>query len=401
MQNLWLAFLGAELLLPSSLMLPLFAGAFHAIFSAAAIANIPTGLPALIVALAAVLLVMIAFQKLFLFLACWWVMILACPQRTMRECTVGLFAIEPMTPPSTETFPMWWRWLHFGFLLTGLLLMGVLGEAYNPKIFVGDWSWTGLFLCKGFCMLTVPETVKLAMDFKESPDALALLITSPARWPKISMVGLLIRTILTFSLTAEVKEQSMLMRDPLVELLLLLMCDPLVDPKLWNSFIFGLSFFGAWLFPWMAAFVATFQSFDVDQDGNFFELFLDQLMPNDANVTPLSIHRHHSLNIVRESNICYCDMTRVPSSPAGHIVMEATNLIAARRGRTDTLVDLLRSHHPGMTMEQVLGPRGYARVKITMENEDAVKATIKDIARARGVRTTIKVVERVFYSPRD
>lgn len=87
--------------------------------------------------------------------------------------------------------------------------------------------------------------------------------------------------------------------------------------------------------------------------------------------------------------------------PLGHVVLEATNIIAARKGRIDSFLTILQAAHPEKLIEEVLGPRNYARVKIRMDDGVSIKETIKDIARARGKRTTIKTVERVFYSPRD
>jgi hypothetical protein len=396
--DLWQIFLVAELLLPSHFMGPLLATCVQAVFAGMHLAQEThiwnTFMTFMITGISFV--VMIAFQKLHLNLACWLAMIMACPQPTMWHCRIGFFAIEckPVSeewePIAHHVFPLWWQWVHGCFLLMGLGLPSCIyfnGESHPEYYESSEWSWTGLFLCKGASLYCTDSGIQLVMDFKTSPRAIALLIAAPARWTKTSIAGLLTSVILTFTLPIEDKE-LWLTESSFREVL---------SMELLDNIILGLSFCGAWLAPWIASCVAAFLSSDAGFDGAFIDKFLDQLMP--TTVTPLrrpcgaSLHSQHS----SETPLQF------PGHlvPSGHLVLEATNIIAARRGQRDTLFDILRAEHPGVTMEQVLGPRSYARVKIGMDDENIVKEAIKSIARARGVRTTIKTVERVFYSPRD
>lgn len=390
--DLGLIFLVAELLLPSHFMLPLVAACVHAVLGGASLAQQPPRIWLFVIQSGMCFAAMVAFQKLHLFFMCWLAIILACPQQPMQHCRIGLFAIENGPRLMHHEFPMWWRWAHGGFFLLGLFSLKCSDEEYTPKVFVGDWSWTGLFLCKSTCLLCTDRTFQLAKDFKMSPTAIALLIAAPARWTKTSMAGLLTAVILTFFLPKKVKILWLKNTD------LWPAADGLdEDASLWtaadwmeflDSGILGFSFLGAWLAPWIASFVAALGSSGTGFDEDLFNLFLDQLMP--TIVTPIGgLCSSPSLSL------------EFPLVPSGHLVLEATNLIAARRYRTDSLFDILQAELPRVTMEQVPGPRAYARVKISMESEDIVKAKIKMIARARGVRTTIKTVERIFYSPRD
>lgn len=87
--------------------------------------------------------------------------------------------------------------------------------------------------------------------------------------------------------------------------------------------------------------------------------------------------------------------------PMGHVVLEVDQIINARAGRNETLCNLIAGKCPRMEVSQPEGVRHYARVKVQIADETIVRAVIKQIARERGKRTNIKVVERAFYSPRD
>lgn len=161
-----------------------------------------------------------------------------------------------------------------------------------------------------------------------------------------------------------------------------------------KSSIPGLSVFCAWLVPWTAA---ALRSFATEANGDFIQGFCNKLMPDTSNqmhIEPHSATFSLSAASPQTEGVRFLEF----------IVLEATNIIAALPGRTDSLLELLRLELPGMYMEPCDGPRSYARVKINMvnmEEEEVAKQTIKRIARARGVRTTIKTIECIFYSPRD
>jgi len=88
--------------------------------------------------------------------------------------------------------------------------------------------------------------------------------------------------------------------------------------------------------------------------------------------------------------------------PAGHVVLEANNLIKPGPGQ-DTLASLIQARFPNIRIEACDGDRGYARVRVALEVEEVVKAIIKGIARELRKKTNVREVPgtRCFYSPRD
>lgn len=94
---------------------------------------------------------------------------------------------------------------------------------------------------------------------------------------------------------------------------------------------------------------------------------------------------------------------RAPA-PRGHVVIEVDRIINRRPGQEETLFSSLSarlSPYLGSQVEEEQGERSYARVRIQMEYENAVREEIKKIGHERGKRVNIKTVSRVFESPRD
>eukprot|EP00427_Karlodinium_veneficum_P004524 CAMPEP_0169165826 /NCGR_PEP_ID=MMETSP1015-20121227/59625_1 /TAXON_ID=342587 /ORGANISM="Karlodinium micrum, Strain CCMP2283" /LENGTH=314 /DNA_ID=CAMNT_0009238455 /DNA_START=216 /DNA_END=1160 /DNA_ORIENTATION=- len=87
--------------------------------------------------------------------------------------------------------------------------------------------------------------------------------------------------------------------------------------------------------------------------------------------------------------------------PRGHVILEVDQIINARAGRNETLCNLIAERCPRIEISEPEGVRAYARVKLPIADESIVRAVIKQIARERGKRTNIKLVEQQFYSPRD
>jgi len=87
----------------------------------------------------------------------------------------------------------------------------------------------------------------------------------------------------------------------------------------------------------------------------------------------------------------------------GHVVLEVDHIINRRPGQEETLCTLLRTRlvHLANQIEQEDGPRSYARVRVPMEQEDVVRAEIKQIGHEHRKRVNIKTISRVFESPRD
>lgn len=89
--------------------------------------------------------------------------------------------------------------------------------------------------------------------------------------------------------------------------------------------------------------------------------------------------------------------------PSGSVVIEVNNIIKPRQPQVETLVGLLRVRCPGFNVEDVEGERSYARARISLADEDVIRAVIKAIGRERRRRVNIVEVSgtRVFLSPRD
>jgi len=89
--------------------------------------------------------------------------------------------------------------------------------------------------------------------------------------------------------------------------------------------------------------------------------------------------------------------------PSGHVVLEVNNIIKPRQPQVETLVGLLRERCPGFNVGEVEGERSFARARISLADEDVIRAVIKAIGRQRRRRVNITEVSgtRVFLSPRD
>jgi hypothetical protein len=94
----------------------------------------------------------------------------------------------------------------------------------------------------------------------------------------------------------------------------------------------------------------------------------------------------------------YVEDEMVNANPSGYTVIEVSHLIKPGKG---TVVGLLQQRAPWINAEPFIGKRSFARVRVTVAQEAAACAAIKDFARDSGVRADIKVVERRFDSPRD
>lgn len=222
------------------------------------------------------------------------------------------------------------------------------------------------------------------MDMKESLDTIPLLISAPARWTKSAIAGLSISLILSFFLPVDENWVNKLMPIDGVDVVMFM-----------KSATLGLSILGAWVASWIAASVAAAHQYCASEvDDEYIELLFDNLKPEINNPIRIVLH---SATFELSTSLLQTPRLR----PLGWVVLEATNIIAAQAGRTDSLLGLLSAALPETATQSVDGRRSYARVKINMEDEENVKDTIKRIARARGVRTTVKTIERVFESPRD
>mmetsp|Transcript_45086 Transcript_45086/g.89346 ORF Transcript_45086/g.89346 Transcript_45086/m.89346 type:complete len:104 (-) Transcript_45086:70-381(-) len=89
------------------------------------------------------------------------------------------------------------------------------------------------------------------------------------------------------------------------------------------------------------------------------------------------------------------------TAPIGHVVLEASHLIKSTAD--ETLASLIQARCPQLLVEEYMGERSYARIRVTLEAEDAVRDIIKTIARERGKKPHVREVRgtRQYYSPRD
>eukprot|EP00928_Gymnodinium_smaydae_P025338 TRINITY_DN20218_c0_g1_i1.p1 TRINITY_DN20218_c0_g1~~TRINITY_DN20218_c0_g1_i1.p1 ORF type:complete len:564 (+),score=41.52 TRINITY_DN20218_c0_g1_i1:213-1694(+) len=87
--------------------------------------------------------------------------------------------------------------------------------------------------------------------------------------------------------------------------------------------------------------------------------------------------------------------------PQGYVILEADRIVCTRSGREETLCSLIRERCPNMNVVQPDGDRPYARVRVSLADEAVVRAVIKALARERGKRSNVRVIERRFDSPRD
>jgi hypothetical protein len=90
--------------------------------------------------------------------------------------------------------------------------------------------------------------------------------------------------------------------------------------------------------------------------------------------------------------------------PQGHVILEVDKIVCPRRAEKygETLVALMRRHSSDITVSQSpQGPRAYARCRVSLADENVARAIIKAIAREKGKRTNIKVIESHVESPRD
>jgi len=108
----------------------------------------------------------------------------------------------------------------------------------------------------------------------------------------------------------------------------------------------------------------------------------------------------------RQFAVAIPEALRVPVV-RGHAVLEADRIINRRPGQEETLGSMLRERRAHNkfyiqgSIDNEEGPRSYARVRVSINDEDAIRSAIKDIGKERGKRVNVKTISRVFESPRD
>merc|ERR1711920_643236 len=78
----------------------------------------------------------------------------------------------------------------------------------------------------------------------------------------------------------------------------------------------------------------------------------------------------------------------------GHVILEANNLVDIGGKQIRTLESLIHERCPDIFVGSVDGDRGFARVRITLEDEALVKAVIKAIAKGLGRKASVREVPR-------
>lgn len=94
-------------------------------------------------------------------------------------------------------------------------------------------------------------------------------------------------------------------------------------------------------------------------------------------------------------------LTTSDPRPQGYVILEADKIVSTRPGRDETLYKLIKEKCPNLGVVQPEGDRHYARVRMPLADEAVVRAVIKSLAKERGKRSNVKVIERVYDSPRD